>query len=221
MLRTGHRLAVWERTRRRISAQCGFTAIELIVVMAVLLIILAPLAGSFVSALNAQVDQTRRFDAQENARQALDRMRKDIHCAHGVSDPYTNESGGETIVLTETNTTGTAECPGLLAQNASAVQWCTVAVAGAVDRYQLFRENDSASTCDGSAATFQVDFLTRSDLWCTPESVCDDPQPPACPTGQYPTVLVTLPVNVDPVKHAASTYTLNDRIALRNGTSCP
>ena len=72
----------------------GFTLIELLVVMVVMLAVLAPLAHSFVSAQSAQVDQTRRFDAQENARQALDRMRKDIHCAHGVTDPYVNASGG-------------------------------------------------------------------------------------------------------------------------------
>ena len=75
------------RAVRRFSpnAEDGFTLIEMLVVMIVLLAILAPLTGSFVSAQTAQVDQTRRLDAQENARQALDRMRKDIHCAHGVT----------------------------------------------------------------------------------------------------------------------------------------
>ena len=108
----------------------------------------------------AQVDQTNRFDAQENARQALDRMRKDIHCGHGVTDPYTNSWGGQTLVLTQTNATGTAECPGLVQTNASAVQWCTIPVAGATDRYQLYRENDPDATCDGSISTFMVDHLT-------------------------------------------------------------
>ena len=198
------------RRRRALAAQDGFTLIELIVVMVVMLIILAPLSGSFVSALGAQVDQTRRFDAQENARQALDRMRKDIHCAHGVTDPYTNDAGGQTIVMTETNVTGTAECPGLLAQNASAVQWCTIPVVGATNRYQLYRENDQDNTCDGAASTFMVDYLTQADLWASP----------TCVTGQFPTVSVTMPVNVDPVNHAVSTYTLSDEIALRNGDLC-
>jgi len=193
-----------------LAAQDGFTLIELIVVMVMMLIVLAPLSGSFVSALGAQVDQTRRFDSQENARLALDRMRKDIHCAHGVTDPYTNDSGGQTIVMTETNTTGTAECPGLIQTNASAVQWCTVPVLGATNRYQLYRENDPNNTCDGSASTFMVDYLTVAALWASP----------TCVTGQFPTVSVTMPVNVDPVKHAVSTYTLSDEIALRNGDLC-
>ena len=132
------------RAVRRFSpnAEDGFTLIEMLVVMIVLLAILAPLTGSLVSAQTAQADQTRRLDAQENARQALDRMRKDIHCAHGVTDPYANDSGGYTIVMTETNTTGVAECPNLVQTNASGVQWCTIPVAGATDRYQLYREND-------------------------------------------------------------------------------
>jgi prepilin-type N-terminal cleavage/methylation domain-containing protein len=213
VIRTTDRLVAWTVTRldHGCAAQEGFTLVEVVVVMLVMLVVLAPLSGSFVSALNAQVDQTKRFDAEQNARQALDRMRKDIHCAHGVTDPYTNTSGGQTIVLTETNTTGVAECPGLVQTNASAAQWCTIPVTGAVDRFQLYRENDADSTCDGSASTFMVDYLTQADLWSSP----------TCSTGEYPTVSVTMPVNVDPVKHTASSYTLSDQIALRNGDLCP
>jgi prepilin-type N-terminal cleavage/methylation domain-containing protein len=209
---TRDRLSAWVAARRSnaLAAQQGFTLVEVVVVMLVMLIILVPLSGSFVSALAAQADQTRRFDAQQNARQALDRMRKDIHCAHGVTDPYANDLSGQTIVMTETNVTGNAECPGLVQQNASAVQWCTVPVAGATNRYQLYRENDSNNTCDGSASTFMVDYLTQAELWASP----------TCVAGQFPLVSVTMPVNVDPVKHGPSTYTLSDQIALRNGDIC-
>jgi prepilin-type N-terminal cleavage/methylation domain-containing protein len=207
-----HACALVRKVRRRVSpvAEHGFTLIELLAAMIVLLIILAPLTGSYVSSLNAQVDQTRRFDAQENARLALDRMRKDIHCAHGVTDPYANASGGMTIVMTETNTTGQAECPGLVKTNASGVQWCTIPVGGATDRYELFRENDPDLECSGSASTFMVDYLTRPDLWASP----------TCITGQYPTVAVTMPVDLDPAHSPAGSYRLSDEIALRNGDIC-
>jgi prepilin-type N-terminal cleavage/methylation domain-containing protein len=198
------------RARARVlTGQNGFTIVELLAVMIVLLIVLAPLTGSFVSALNAQVDQTRRFDAQENARQALDRMRKDIHCAHGVTDPFDNDAGGQTIVLTETNVTGTAECPGLLQTNASAVQWCTIPVDGATNRFKLYRENDANNACDGNDSTFMVDYLTRADIWGSP----------TCISTQYPTVSLTMPVDVDPSKTPGS-YTLSDDVALRNGDIC-
>jgi prepilin-type N-terminal cleavage/methylation domain-containing protein len=208
--RVRNRLSALRSGRGGLAAESGFSLVELLAVMIVLSIVLASLTGAFVSALNAQVDQTRRFDAEENARQALDRMRKDIHCAHGVTDPSVNVSGGQTIVLTETNLTGTAECPGLVQTNASAVQWCTIPVAGATNRYQLFRENDANNACSGSASTFMVDYLTRADIWGSP----------TCVSTQYPTVAVTMPVNVDPVRHAPSTYTLGDQIALRNGDIC-
>ena len=39
----------------------------------------------FVSASNAQVDQTNRFEAQQEARLALDSLRREIHCANAVS----------------------------------------------------------------------------------------------------------------------------------------
>ncbi|HWQ01418.1 MAG TPA: prepilin-type N-terminal cleavage/methylation domain-containing protein [Gaiellaceae bacterium] len=211
MMRTRHRAALRSLRRRASPArEEGFTMVEMLTVMVVLTIILAPLAGSFVHALAAQVDQTRRFDAQQAARQALDRMRKDIHCAHGVTDPYVNDSGGNTIVMTETNVTGTAECPGLVQTNASAVQWCTVPVDGATDRYRLYRENDPDNLCDGVGSTFMVDYLTKADLW----------ESPTCVTSQYPTVAVTMPVDVDPVHHPAGSYELSDRIALRNGDIC-
>ncbi|HEY7690745.1 MAG TPA: type II secretion system protein [Gaiellaceae bacterium] len=211
MTRIVERLAVARAHLRRVAApQGGFTLIELVVVMAVLMIILAPLTTSFASSMTAQVDQTRRFDAQENARQALDRMRKDIHCAHAVTDPYTNSSGGETLVLTETNVTGTAECPGLVETNASAVQWCTIPVAGATDRYQLYRENDADATCDGTASTFMVDYLTAASIWASP----------TCVSGQFPTVELTMSVDVDPTMRPGA-YELSDQIALRNADICP
>jgi prepilin-type N-terminal cleavage/methylation domain-containing protein len=209
MKRIVDRVRAGARFRGALAKQGGFTLVELVVVMAILLIVLAPLTASFASGMIAQVDQTNRFDAQENARQALDRMRKDIHCGHGVTDPYTNSWGGQTLVLTQTNATGTAECPGLVQTNASAVQWCTIPVAGATDRYQLYRENDPDATCDGSISTFMVDYLTRADIWASP----------TCVSGQFPTVEVTLPVDVDPSKRPG-TYQLSDQIALRNGDIC-
>jgi prepilin-type N-terminal cleavage/methylation domain-containing protein len=204
-------IKVLQRRARRLppGGEEGFTLIELLVVMIVLLAVLAPLTASFVSAQTAQIDQTRRMDAQENARMALDRMRKDIHCAHGVTDPYANDSGGYTIVMTETNTGGQAECPGLVQTNAAGVQWCTIPVGGATDHFQLYRENDPELECSGSASTFMVDYLTRADIWASP----------TCVPGQYATVEVTMPVDLDPSKNPGS-YQLSDQIALRNGDIC-
>jgi prepilin-type N-terminal cleavage/methylation domain-containing protein len=207
---TGRRRLSWTRIARRLVADDGFTLIELMTVMAILLVILAPLSNAFFTAFNNQADRLRRFDSQENARQVLDRMRKDIHCAHAVTGSTANASGGITVVLTETNSSGVVDCPGIVQQNASAVQWCTIPVAGATNRFRLYRENDPSALCDGTVSTFMVDYLTQADLWSIP----------TCPTGNYPTLAVSLPINPDPVNHPLSTYTLGDRIALRNADTC-
>jgi prepilin-type N-terminal cleavage/methylation domain-containing protein len=213
MIRIVDGVRATSRLRRLLAEQGGFTLIELLVVMVVLLIVLAPLTTSFASGMVAQVDQTNRFEAQENARQSLDRMRKDIHCAHGVNDPSaildaSDNVIGYTLVLTETAVPGAdPECPGLVQTNASAVQWCTIELTS--DRYRLYRENDPDNTCDGSASTFMVDYVTRADIWASP----------TCISGQYPTVELTMPVDVDPTKRPGA-YELSDQIALRNADIC-
>ena len=173
-------------------------------------IIMAPLIDSMVSALNAQAKQVNVVASQEQARLAMERMRKDIHCAHSVSAATLNDDGGYTVLLTETNVTGVAECPGLLSLNASAVQWCTIPVAGGTGRYRLYREDDPDKNCDGVDSTFQVDYITQANLWSLP----------TCTGGQYPTLNVVLPVAIASGSKLVGNYDLQDQIALRNADPC-
>jgi len=195
---------------RRLRDERGMTLIEMLVTIAILGLVLAPLATAFTSAFSAELSQGNRFQAEQAARMSLNRMRKDMHCAHAVGGLAANVSGGWTIVLTETNASGVTDCPGLVQPNAASVQWCTVPVAGATSRFRLYRENDTSQACNGSVSTFEVDYLTSANPWTQP----------ACTSGNYPTVAVALPVNVDPVKHPSSTYELDDQIALRNADAC-
>ncbi len=69
---------------RRLAAEGGYSLSELIIVLAILLIVVGALTQLFVSASTAQVDMTRRFEAQQDMRLALDKLRREIHCAkHG------------------------------------------------------------------------------------------------------------------------------------------
>ncbi len=191
-----------------LRAEDGFTLVECLAVILLMGILLGPLIGAFISTMSAQARQGNAAVAQENARLALERMRKDIHCAHSVGAPVTNASGGMTLVLSETNVTGTAECPGLIVLNSSSVQWCTIPVSA--NRYELFREDDPSTSCDGSQSTFEVDYLTQAAIWTTP----------SCTGGAYPTVSVTLPIDLAAGSTAEGAYTLADQIALRNATPC-
>ena len=78
--------------------------------LAILAIVIGALTQLFVSGTNAQVDLTRRFEAQQDARLALDALRREIHCASGVTDP---EAPGRARIRREAsiNITLGAACP--------------------------------------------------------------------------------------------------------------
>jgi prepilin-type N-terminal cleavage/methylation domain-containing protein len=197
---------------RHLASERGVTLIELIVVMAILLVVIGALSDGFASVSRSEVDQTNRASDEQNARQALDRMRLDIHCASAVQAPQpVLDSFGATIgyriTFTETPADATQGCPGVT-RDASAVQWCTNQVGA--QRFQLFR---STVFCDAASADFQVDYVMLANIW--PAT--------ACQVGRYPTVGVDMPVNRDPVKRPSRTYELKDEIALRNApppTAC-
>jgi prepilin-type N-terminal cleavage/methylation domain-containing protein len=66
--------------RHACSAEDGFTLPELLVVLLIIGVVLAGLTQLFTSAVRSETDQTRRVDAQQDARIALDRLRREIHC---------------------------------------------------------------------------------------------------------------------------------------------
>jgi prepilin-type N-terminal cleavage/methylation domain-containing protein len=70
------------RLHRRLAASDGYTLSEMIVVLAILGIVVAALSQLFVSALHAETGMSNRFQAQQNARLALDKLRREIHCAN-------------------------------------------------------------------------------------------------------------------------------------------
>lgn len=63
----------------------GYTITELLTVLAILGIVVTSFATVFASASKAEVDMNLRFQAQQQARLALDRLRREAHCAAGVT----------------------------------------------------------------------------------------------------------------------------------------
>lgn len=66
-------------------AEQGYTMIELLISMAILGTITSAVTVLFLQASTAEVDMNRRFKAQQDARVAVDRMRREIHCAKAIS----------------------------------------------------------------------------------------------------------------------------------------
>jgi hypothetical protein len=161
-----------------------------------------------VSASRTQADQTGRADDQQAARQTLERMRKDVHCASGATvqpilDGSGNPTGGYLLNLTETAN----YCPGVTTLS-SGVQWCTAHITGSSLLYGLYRTN--TGSCSSSGALFQITTLTSGNLWSLL----------TCSTGQLPRVSIDMPVNRDIATRPTRTYELTDAIALRNANAC-
>jgi type II secretory pathway pseudopilin PulG len=205
----------------------GYTIFELIVVMVILGLVLVGMTTAFAAGLSAETGTVKRLIAQENARLALNRMRVDIHCASAAPAPQENPFGGFTLTLTQT----AGVCP-TVTTTSSGVQWCTIPVSGATNRWQLFRFLGTAlADCNGSVgATLMVDYIVTPDTgWSTNGGVDPTPadwegnlwpDPPACTTGNLPAVAIRMAVNPEPGSVGASSYQVSDTIALRNATRC-
>jgi prepilin-type N-terminal cleavage/methylation domain-containing protein len=180
---------VLHQLRRRLAGEAGYTLIELLTVLAILGIVLAGLTTMFHAGMKAEVRANRELQAQQNARAALDRMRRELHCASAVS-----ASALGTPVASVTVTLPAA-CPGTDAS----VTYATSAVAA--NQWQLTRTPDSGT------ATTVADYLTNDTIFTYYE--------PA--SGTLGRLAVDIPVNLNPAD-ARTLWRLQDDIVLRNTT---
>jgi type II secretory pathway pseudopilin PulG len=103
---------------------------ELLIVLAILGTITGAITTLFVQASSAEFDMNRRFQAQQTARVAIDRMRREIHCSNGITP--TGVSSSITVSLP-------AQCPSAGGAPANITYDMNQVVAG--QRYQLRRNN--------------------------------------------------------------------------------
>jgi prepilin-type N-terminal cleavage/methylation domain-containing protein len=185
--------------RRRLAGEPGFSLTEMLVVLTIIGIVLAALTQLFVSASTAEVDMTKRFQAQQDMRLALDQLRREIHCASSVTGAPPTSS----IIIAlgsycPTNGTGAA----------TQVTWCTKdkngnPPPGAGAPYSLWRYN--GTTCSGTGRQWG-DYLMTDQVftgYIAPAS------------GSLGKLSVNLPVDLSP-NDAKQRYVLQDDIVLRN-----
>lgn len=209
------------RLRARVAAEGGFTLVELIVTLAILLIVVASLSSVLVSATHTEVDANKRFQAQEQARTGLAQLTREMHCASSVT--VTNNAGtavgngvaGSRIAATVPATCATSGGVPLF------VTWCTTASTLKTTDYALYRATSttSAPLCGASGKVKWADYLTSSTPFCIPGTDV----PHACggvvrPTTSLPMLHVTMPVNLNGPTSTIQSYNVVDDIALRNGT---
>lgn len=170
-----------------LRGQSAYALTELLTVLVILTIVLGGLTALFASATTAEVEMRKRFEAQQEARLAVDALRREVHCASGITQ------AGPSPTVTLTLPTG---CP----SGSGTVTWCTVNVAAS--RHELYRK--TGTTCD-SAGTRYADYLLIANAFSY-----------TAPTTESRAKLrVEFPVDVD-LADTVSTYSLVDELVLRN-----
>jgi prepilin-type N-terminal cleavage/methylation domain-containing protein len=218
------------RLRARAAAEGGFTLVELIVTLAILLIVVASLSSVLVSATKTEVDANNRFQAQEQARTGLAQLTRELHCAGSSSSTIasiTTTTGGG-LTLGAANSAITAYLPSTCATSGGQnlyVTWCTAQSTLNTSDWALYRVTSTSAptgaaplNCSSAGKVRWADYLTTSTPFCLPGTDA----PHACsgvvrPSSSLPMLHVTMPVNLKG-PGAIESYNVVDDIALRNGT---
>ena len=177
------------RWRRRLADDRGLTLVELLVVTVLFGVVVAAVTTLFVQATNAETDLNNRFQAQLSARLALDRLRREVHCASSVTP-----AGPATEI--------TLTLPTYCRAGTGTSKWCTAAVNGSTTRFRLWRS--AADPCGDAADRLYADYLTSGTVF---NYVVQS-------SASLGKVHIELPIDVSTSK--PGNYKLTDDLVLRN-----
>lgn len=196
-----------------IQDEGGYSLIEMITVMAILGIVLGGIVTLFTAGIRSDADQNARFQAQQDTRLALDKVRRDVHSACTISTPNTYNTWASSVTLYY----AADNC----ASGASSVTWCTSASGSTWTLYRVV-----AATCTGSLVPV-ASSLTAANIFAyippnahlvTSTSVGAGTAGTAIATQDASYSLPRLHVDLTVQKTGAShSYRLTDDIAFRNG----
>ena len=172
--------------RLPIASERAYTLIEMLTVLVIFGTVMTALMALFVQGTNAELDMNNRFQAQQDARLALDKIRREAHCASAVTVASTSSV---TLSLP-------AYCP----TGNGSVTWCTVSLG--TSRYGLYRK--TGATCDSTGIRW-ADHLTTANVFTYA----------AQSSTSLAKLSVDFPINVKPSR-TVDTYELKDDIVLRN-----
>lgn len=197
-------MPVRDRLRRLRSEESGFSLIELLTALTILLTVIGSLTILMVSATTSEADLTKRVQAQQQARLALEAMRRDVHCASTWTGP-TVGTAASSITLTLPS-----GCPSAIGANE--FTWCTTSVAAS--RWALLRV--PGTTCNPASGRKEADYLTHANAFTLTQG-----------GGKLDRLCVNFPVDIDPADSKRA-YKLKDELVLRNSsrtsgteTACP
>jgi prepilin-type N-terminal cleavage/methylation domain-containing protein len=181
------------------SDESGYSLVELITVTAILSIVLGGLTTVFVQGSNAELDLNNRFQAQQSGRVALDRIRREVHCASAITATAYNTTQVSTV---------TENLPSQCIGGGGSVTWCVLPEPGGPStRYALYRQLNGS--CTTSSIKWADWLLTQNVFRYTVQS-----------SSSLGKLNLDLQINLKPSR-TYETFRLTDDIVLRNSTrSC-
>jgi prepilin-type N-terminal cleavage/methylation domain-containing protein len=188
------------RIRALLAREDGMTLPELLTTMAILGIVVTAIVGVSVSGLRATTDMNQRFQAQQDGRLALVKMRNDIETSCSAATVKLN---GTTVAAGTAGNTFTVDDTCIT--NGQQVTWCATSANGNAP-FTLYRQ--VGPTCAASTGVLEAQDLTTAADFTS-----------VITTGYHPQLTVNLPLdaNLRPGRPAnADLYTLTDTMMLRN-----
>lgn len=143
------------------------TLIELLVVLVILVVVLGGLATMFVSAIHSETDQTNRVQAQQDGRLALEHLRREIHCASGVTS----------VSLTALTITLRSYCA-TAPSGGGSVTWCATGISAP---YALKRF--VGTSCPVSGGVTWINSLSSNSVFAYSRSATAMTQPTGVVSG--------------------------------------
>ena len=165
------------RLRGRLAESGGYSLSEMLVVLAILGIVLAGLVQLFVSGSHAQVDMNNRLQAQQNARLALDKLRREIHCTSAAAKGPDGTALAAATAYSSVRFTLPSYCPtnptvASVTPATAYATWCTALVSAG--RNQLWRYVTTSATTfvptcgadvTGATKVLWADYLTQANAF--------------------------------------------------------
>jgi prepilin-type N-terminal cleavage/methylation domain-containing protein len=134
-----------------IRQDAGYSLVEMLVVMAILGVVVGGIVTIFASSINSEASSNRRFQSQQDARLALDKLRREAHAGCTISAPASYNTALSSVTLYFPSD----GC----ASGSHSVTWCTT---GSGTNYTLYRI--VATSCAGATQKF-ARFLTRGTVF--------------------------------------------------------
>jgi prepilin-type N-terminal cleavage/methylation domain-containing protein len=193
----------------RVRGELGYSLVEMLIVMVLMGIVMGGLTTIFVSGSRAQSELDRFFQAQQQARTALDEIRADVHCAW-AAQATTSINGYPGLKLADGN----------CFSSTPTISWCVIPSTHLQSRYSLWRSTIyNANTCTSGDTTkvLVADYLVPVG---SPASSSNILTTPTIAYQGLENVGVDFKVNATANTKGSDTYELTDSLVTRNYGRC-